>query len=90
MRNELQNVLRCPIDRSPLTVASEALLGELNSAIRERRLYNLGGQRLDRAIEGGLVRSAGDLIYPIIDGIPLLIKDEAISLASMRKSKSGN
>jgi uncharacterized protein YbaR (Trm112 family) len=41
---------------------------------------NRGGQRLHEKIDTGLVRARGDLMYPIVHGIPLLLRDEAISI----------
>lgn len=87
MRSVLLSLLRCPIDRSPLAEASEALLETVNTAIREHRAYNLGGKLVEQAIDGGLIRRAGDLLYPVVDGIPLLIRDEAISLASIHDTR---
>jgi uncharacterized protein YbaR (Trm112 family) len=80
MRSELLQLLRCPVDRTPLTEASSDLIAQINGAIAAGRAANLGGQRLQRAIDGGLVRAAGDVLYPIADGIPVLLRDEAISL----------
>lgn len=90
MRDELLKTLCCPVDRSLLTEASEATLSDLNAAIRAGRLRNLGGQQLQHVIEGGLIRAAGDMLYPIVDGIPLLLRDEAIPLPYDRRPDAGN
>ena len=35
-------------------------------------------------IDGGLVRAAGDVLYPIVDQIPVLLVDESIALSQLR------
>jgi uncharacterized protein YbaR (Trm112 family) len=72
--------LRCPEDHSELTLAAEELLREINAAIRASRVINAAGRFLHEPLDGGLIRVRGDLLYPIIHGIPLLLRDEAISL----------
>ena len=72
--------LRCPEDGSELKPAGEELIQQINSAIRSGRLTNRAGQTLEVAIDGGLIRASGDLLYPVVRNIPLLLRDEAISL----------
>ena len=86
MRIEVLEILRCPEDHTALSLASSGLVGTLNSAIRAERLVNRSGKRVDRVIDGGLVRSAGDVLYPIIDEIPVLLRDEAIELEQISET----
>lgn len=76
----LQNVLVCPNDHSPLAVADSRLTAKLNRAIAAGRVVNCVGQRVSQPLSGGLVRSDKTLLYPIVDGIPVLLADEAIRL----------
>jgi uncharacterized protein len=76
----LLKVLVCPKDRSPLTVADSRLTARLNRAISAGRVVNCGGRGVAQPIDGGLVRQDKTLLYPIIDGIPILLADEAILL----------
>jgi uncharacterized protein YbaR (Trm112 family) len=73
-------ILRCPDDRSTLAEVDAETLAALNRAVDERRLRNRGGEIVERRLDGGLVRNDGAYLYPIIDGIPVLLVDEAISL----------
>jgi uncharacterized protein YbaR (Trm112 family) len=72
--------LRCPEDRSELTLAADDLVREINAAIRASRVTNAAGRFLHEPLDAGLIRARGDVLYPIIHGIPLLLRDEAISL----------
>jgi uncharacterized protein YbaR (Trm112 family) len=80
MNSQLLELLRCPQDHTLLTEADAELLTQVNNAIRDGRVSNGSGARRSELIEGGLVRAAGDVLYPIVDGIALLLSDEAILL----------
>jgi uncharacterized protein YbaR (Trm112 family) len=83
LRPEVLATLCCPEDRSVLTPASNSLITEINTIIRGRRLRNRAGQVVERVIDGGLTRATSDMMYPIIDGIPVLVRDEAIPLSQL-------
>jgi uncharacterized protein YbaR (Trm112 family) len=73
-------ILRCPLDRSQLRLAEPKLVARLNAAIAAGRLTNRGGTQLEKSLDGALVREAGDLAYPIVDQIPVMLADEAIAI----------
>ena len=80
MRHELFDILRCPENHARLAPANDALVAELNSRIRAGSLRNQAGREVHETIDGGLMRADGDLLYPIVDQIPVLLRDEAILL----------
>jgi uncharacterized protein YbaR (Trm112 family) len=80
MHNDLLAILRCPEDQSRLSSASSDMVQQINARIREGRLVNRSGKRLDETIDGGLVRADGTVLYPIMDDIPVLLRDDAIAL----------
>jgi uncharacterized protein YbaR (Trm112 family) len=88
MNQELLAILCCPDDHSPLSPAEPGLVAQLNAAIQAGWLCNRAGQRVGRLLEGGLIRQAGDLLYPIVDQIPIMLHDEAIPLDQLH-SPSG-
>jgi uncharacterized protein YbaR (Trm112 family) len=77
---EFLDLLVCPENRTPLSLADEALVARLNAAVDAGTLTNRSGQPVREAIQGGLVRQDGTLLYPIMDDIPVLLVDEAIVL----------
>jgi uncharacterized protein YbaR (Trm112 family) len=79
MNSPLLEILRCPQDHTALARADGELVQRVNDAIRDGRILNASGEPRT-PIDGGLVRAAGDVFYPIVDGIPLLLRDEAILL----------
>jgi uncharacterized protein YbaR (Trm112 family) len=80
----LLEILRCPQDHSPLTAASAELVTRINDQIAAGHVAAAGGQQLEQAIDGGLIRAAGDLLYPIVDQIPVMLPDEAIPLGPLQ------
>jgi uncharacterized protein YbaR (Trm112 family) len=88
MQAEILSMLRCPQDGTPLELAPDALVDELNEAIRADRLVDRAGRQIAQTIDRGLVRKAGDVLYPIIDQIPVLLVDESIELAQLGRTLS--
>jgi len=77
---ELLDILVCPETKQALHLAGSDVLGRLNAAIREGVVQNRAGRKVAEPIDEGLVREAGDLLYPIRDDIPIMLIDEAIPL----------
>jgi uncharacterized protein YbaR (Trm112 family) len=72
--------LVCPQDHTPLCLADAQFMAKLNRAIAAGRITNAAGHGVEDSIDGGLIRQACDLLYPIVDDIPVLLADEAIRL----------
>lgn len=77
---ELLEILACPETKEPIHVAEQALVDEVNARIERGELTNRGGSKVERKIDGGLVREDRRYLYPIEDEIPIMLIDEAISL----------
>jgi uncharacterized protein YbaR (Trm112 family) len=77
---ELLDILACPEDKTPVKLADQALIDEINLRIGTGDLKNRGGQTLEKTIDGGLIREDGAYLYPIEDDIPIMLIDEAIPL----------
>jgi len=84
--DSLLAILRCPNDRSTLRRAEPDVVARLNEAVRVGRLRNRAGEVVGKLLEGGLVRERGDLLYPVVEQIPVMLHDEAIPLDQLAAS----
>ena len=86
---ELLEILVCPETKEPVHLADAALIERVNARIAAGQLTNRGGAKLEKAIDGGLVRADGAYLYPIDDGIPIMLIDEAIPLRGIAAAGAG-
>jgi uncharacterized protein YbaR (Trm112 family) len=77
---DLLEWLACPDTRQPLLEAGADLLARLNERVRKGAARTVGGKPVEREVEAGLVRQDQKVLYPIVDGIPVLLVDEGIAL----------
>jgi uncharacterized protein len=75
--------LVCPRNNARLQVAEAPLIERLNRAIAARCVTNVSGRGVEKPIDDGLVRDDRDILYPIIDEIPILLTDEGIDLTQL-------
>jgi len=77
---ELLRILVCPENKTPVHLADDTLVTKVNEAIKNGTVRNRGGEVVEEAIDGGLVREDGTVLYPIRDEIPVMLVEEAIAL----------
>ena len=51
-----------------------------NEALGEGKLSNAAGEKLEQPMEGALVSECGRWLYPVQEGIPVLLVEEAVPL----------
>ena len=81
--SSLVAILACPETHQPVHVADEPTVSKVNAAIATGSLKNRDGALVSERIETGLVREDGNVLYPVREGIPVMLIGEAIGLADL-------
>jgi len=77
---ELLSILVCPETRQPVKLADAPILERLNSEVDAGTLRNRGGTPVGKRLTEGLLREDGKVLYPVDDGIPVMLIEESIEL----------
>ena len=83
MDKRLLTILRCPVTHKGLSQASSAVLKNVNTAIQSGKIGNRDGRVLDEALAEALVTDDGKVLYPVANGIPVLLESESINLEQL-------
>jgi uncharacterized protein len=76
----LQQVLCCPESHQPLLDAGAEVIARVNRAIQAGEVRNRQGEPVTGALERALIREDRRVLYPIRQGIPVLLSGAAIVL----------
>ena len=77
---ELLEILVCPESKQPVALAPADVLDRLRQEVEAGTLRNRGGDPVTTPIEEGLIREDGKILYPVDDGIPVMLIEESIEL----------
>ncbi len=77
---ELLEILVCPETKQPVSLATAECLEALNRKIRSGELRNRGGDPVEKELSEALIREDGQVLYPVDDGIPVMLIEESIEL----------
>ena len=80
MDESFLSMLRCPRTGGELRLADPRELAALNQSMLDGKLNNAAGRKMERSMEGALVSACGRWLYPIHEGIPVLLVEEALQL----------
>lgn len=80
---ELLSILCCPETKQPVELADATLVSKLNEAASRGNLRNKGNKPVVEPMEGGLLRADGTILYPIRDGIPVMLIEEGIAIVQV-------
>lgn len=80
--SELLEILVCPETKQPVAQAGDDVLAKLNAAIESGALRNRGGEPVAKPLTEGLIREDGTILYPVDDGIPVMLIEESIEVAA--------
>lgn len=78
MDKNLLDIICCPVTRLPLEILDAARLDTLNAAIRNGAVKNASDEAVEADFGEALISRDGRLVYPVRDGIPILLAEESI------------
>jgi len=83
MDRKLLDMIVCPVTKLPLELLDAERLEQMNAAIAAGGVRNQAHQTLDGPVNEALIRRDGHVVYPIVDGIPILLEEESIDWNQM-------
>jgi len=83
MDKRLLTILRCPVTHKGLSVLKKDKLATVNTAIEAGEVSTLEGVKLVEPLTEALVTDDGKRLYPVNDGIPVLLESESIHVEQL-------
>ncbi len=80
MDKKLLSIICCPVTHKGLSLARANQLASINTAISAGELSNRDGDVLEKNLTEALVTDDGKTMYPVDDGIPVLLEGEGVAL----------
>ena len=77
---KIVEILCCPVTKRPLRRASAVELQRLNQGIEQGNICNADDDVVGESVDEALLTEDGNTLYPVRDGIPMLLPGEAIRL----------
>ena len=83
MDKRLLTILRCPVTHKGLLLLKKDKLEQLNNAITAGGIATLEGGPVAEPLAEALVTDDGKRLYPVNDGIPVLLESESIDMEQL-------
>ena len=77
---DLVEILVCPETKQPVRLATAPELASINAKISAGTLRNRGGEPVKDALVEALIREDGRILYPVDDGIPVMLVEESVEI----------
>lgn len=84
MKERLLDITCCPVTHQPLRKADRPLLESLNARVAAGELTNAAGEPGQTPIDQALVTRDGRRVYPVRDGLVVLMADAAYVIEDSR------
>ena len=78
MDKKLLDMIACPVTKLPLELLDAERLAQMNTAIAAGGVRNQANQAVQDPVEEAVISRDGHVVYPVVDGIPVLLEEESI------------
>lgn len=78
----LEGILRCPLTAQGLRLAPQAEIERLNARLAAGGLFHRNGEPVQAALQAGYCCEDGRYLYPVIEGVIILLSSLAIPLVA--------
>ena len=86
MDKKLLAILCCPVSHKGLSLARSDVLKSINAAIERGDIVNRDGKTLGETLKEALITDDGKTMYPVADGIPVLLEGEAVAMEQVDRA----
>lgn len=83
IKEDLLEILCCPLTKTPVRVLEAAGVAAVNARIEAGQVKYENGNAVEEPLEEALITTDGARIYAIKDGIPIMLVDESIPAAQL-------
>ncbi len=84
--DHLLDILCCPVSHEPLLPLSGDKLKRLNQAIAAGEIQSVDHQPVSEPLKAALITRNHKVVYPIIDGIPVLLAERGIGTTQLAEA----
>ena len=79
----LLDILCCPVTKVPVRPLRPEELARVNAEVRAGRLRQADDEPVGGELQEGLVTENGERVYPVEDGIPIMLEERAIGVREL-------
>lgn len=84
--DHLLDILCCPVSHEPLLPLSKEKLKKLNQAIADGDIQSVDHEPVTEPLKAALITRNHKVVYPIIDGIPVLLAERGIGTTQLAEA----
>lgn len=88
LNKKILEIICCPVSKVPLKPLSASGLKSVNEAITEGQCRFVDDTLLDSPLAEALITEDNKLIYPVDDGIPVLLAEKGIATLQIKNFKA--
>ncbi len=79
----LLDILCCPVTKVPVRPLRPDELARVNAEVRAGRLLHANDEPVAAELQEALVTENGERLYPVEDGIPIMLEERAIGVRDL-------